>query len=269
MHLNFSFSAVQILWTLTFAALLVLLVVLLGRDRAQRFPWFTAGIVLTALRLLASRLLFGRLAQIPLSVVFIALADLALIVGLVVLAEVARRVFVEMSRRAWLFGSAVLLAVSGGLLALWGPWPAWSALDHHSLLGVLQLMQLTAQKGDVFLDMLTIEAVLLILLLGSRFHSSWRSHPQRIAIGLSTVALGQIAVQGIWQLIATRSVPHSRAEYEHILGIRDKLFNANSMVYVLVLVWWIISLWVDEPGTAAQLPSNAETADPAPAAAGE
>jgi len=30
MHFNFGFTAVQILWTLTFAALLVLLVVLLG-----------------------------------------------------------------------------------------------------------------------------------------------------------------------------------------------------------------------------------------------
>lgn len=269
MHLNFSFSAVQILWTITFAALLVLLVVLLGRDRARRFPWFTAGIVLTALRLLASRMLFGRLAQIPLGVIFITLADLSLILGLLVLVEVARRTFVGLGKRAWLAGSVVLLAVSGGLLALWGPWPAWSAMDHNSLLGALQLMQLTAQKGQLLLDMLTVEVVLLILLLGSRFGAGWRSHPQRIAIGLSTVALGQIAVQGIWQLIATRSVPHSRAEYEHILGIRDKLFNANSMVYVLVLVWWIISLWVDEPGTAAQLPSNAETADPAPAAAGE
>ena len=65
MHLNFSFSAVQTLWTLTFAALLVLMVVLLGRDRVRHFPWFTTAIVLTALRLLASRLLFGRLATSP------------------------------------------------------------------------------------------------------------------------------------------------------------------------------------------------------------
>jgi hypothetical protein len=57
MHFS-GFNTVQILWTLTFAALLVLLVVLLGRDRARRFPWFTASMVLTALRLLASRMLY-------------------------------------------------------------------------------------------------------------------------------------------------------------------------------------------------------------------
>jgi len=56
MHLNFGFTTVQVLWTLTFAAVLVLLVVLLGRDRARRFPWFTVTIVLMGLRLLASRI---------------------------------------------------------------------------------------------------------------------------------------------------------------------------------------------------------------------
>ncbi len=55
------FNTVQILWTLTFAALLVLLVVLLGRDRARRFPWFTASMALTALRLIASRILYDEL----------------------------------------------------------------------------------------------------------------------------------------------------------------------------------------------------------------
>ena len=61
MHFDFHFTAISVLWTLTFAALLVLLVVLMGRDRARRFPWFTASIVLVALRLLTNRLLHERL----------------------------------------------------------------------------------------------------------------------------------------------------------------------------------------------------------------
>jgi hypothetical protein len=49
MHLNFDFSAVQILWTLTFAGLLVLLVVLLGRDREQKTTALYAKVDRTAL----------------------------------------------------------------------------------------------------------------------------------------------------------------------------------------------------------------------------
>jgi hypothetical protein len=256
MHLNFSFSAVQTLWTLTFAALLVLMVVLLGRDRVRRFPWFTTVIVLTALRLLASRLLFGRLANIPLSVIFIGLAEVALLVGFLVLVELARRSFAGLGRRAWLVGTLVLLAVGGGVVAVWGPWPNWKTLDHSSLVGTLQLMQIVAQKGQLLLDLLTVELGLLIILLGDRFHAGWRSHPQLIAIGLSTASLGQMAVQGIWQLIAAKTVLHSRADYDHILDLRDKFFNANSALYVLVVIWWIVSLWIDEPGTTSEADSG-------------
>ena len=74
MHFNFDFTTVQVLWTLTFAALLVLLVVLMGRDRARLFPLFTASMALTALRLLASRMLYGRMAPITMSEIFLILA---------------------------------------------------------------------------------------------------------------------------------------------------------------------------------------------------
>src|SRR5271154_742079 len=100
MHFDFHFTAIQILWTLTFAAQLVLLVVLLGRDRIKRFPWFTLSIALMALRLLASRLLYGRMAPMVLSETFIIMADLAAIVGLLVVVEMARRAFAGLSRRA-------------------------------------------------------------------------------------------------------------------------------------------------------------------------
>src|ERR1700739_1041853 len=102
MHFNFDFSAVQVLWTITFAAHLVLLVVLLGRDRIRRFPWFTTAIGLVTLRLLISRLLFGRLPQLSMSAIFVVLADLSSIVGLLVVVELARRAFSRAPRRTWL-----------------------------------------------------------------------------------------------------------------------------------------------------------------------
>jgi hypothetical protein len=260
MHLNFAFTAVQTLWTLTFAALLVLLVVLLGRDRAKGFPWFTGSIALVAVRLLASRLLAGRLSQITMAAVFITLADIAVVVGYVVLVELVRRSFAGAGRRAWIAATLGMVAVGGVVLATWGPWPAWKTLTAGTEMAALQLMQLAAQKGELLLNVVTVELGLLVVLLGQRFKAGWRSHAQRIAIGLSTVALAQIAVQGIWQLIAIKAIPHSRDEYERILGLRDKLFNANSAVFIAVLVWWIACLWMDEPGAAAPVEENQDAA---------
>jgi len=64
-------------------------------------------------------------------------------------------------------------------------------------------------------------------------------------------------VEGTWQFIARTAVPHSQAEYEHLLGLRDKLFNANGAIYVGVLIWWIACLWMDEPGAATGEPQLA------------
>jgi hypothetical protein len=252
MHPNFHFTAVQVLWTLTFAAQLVLLVVLLGRDRIKRFPWFTLSVVLMALRLLASRLLFGRLPSITLSEIFIVLADVAAIAGFLVVVEMGRRAFVGARRRIWLGFALAVLAVGGGILAAWGPWPAWKTLTVDSPLAVFRLMQLVAQKADLLVDLLTVEVGLLVLLLGRRFSGGWRTHVQRIAIGLMTASVSQLAVQGVWQFVAKTAAPHSQAEYERVVGLRDKLFNANGALYVAVLVWWIVCLWVDEPGATVQ-----------------
>jgi hypothetical protein len=240
------FTVVQVLWTLTFAAQLVLLTVLLGRDRAKRFPWFTISIILTALRLLASRLLFGRMASMTLSEVFIIMADISAIAGFLVVVEMGRRAFAPAKRTYWRLGVLLLLAVGVGILAAWGPWPPKSTLKADSSIAILRLMQLGAQKLDMLVDLLTVELGIVVVFLGRRFGSGWRSHVQRILIGLSTASVGQIAVQVIWQLIAKTAQPHSQAEYDRILGLRDKLFNANGALYIGVLVWWIVCLWQDE-----------------------
>jgi hypothetical protein len=248
MHLNFDFTAVQILWTLTFAAHLVLLVVLLGRDRARRFPWFTSAIALVALRLIASRLLFGRLPQLTLGTIFVILADVSAVVSFLVLVELARRVFGSARRTLWIFWSLALLAIGGLVLATWGHWPAWKTINPTTWIAFLSLLQMFAQKGGLLTDVLTVTLGILVVSFGRRYGASWRSHVQQIMIGLSTASLAQISVQAIWQVIAKTAKPHSMAEYDRIVGLREKLFNGNSVVYLAVAVWWIVCLWIDEPG---------------------
>lgn len=251
MHFHFPLTTGQVLWTLTFAAQLTLLVVLLGRDRIKRYPWFTAGIALFALRLLVEVLLSGRLAPTILRVVFITLADLMALVGLLVVAEIARRAFGGVQRRTWVLWSVALVAVAGGVLAVWGPWPAWKDLTRDAPLAALRVMQLLAQKADLLMDVLTVQLGVLVILFGRHYKAGWRSHTQSISIGLSTVAASWLLVQGTWQIIATSVHPHSQAEYERIIGLGAKLVNANKVVYVAALVWWIICLWYEEPGTTA------------------
>jgi hypothetical protein len=262
MHFNFGFTAVQVLWTLTFAAQLVLLVVLLGRERIRIYPWFTTVIVLGALRLLATRMLYGRLAPLPFNAILITLADLTAIAGLMVLVELTRRAFGGVQRRTWIVWTLALVAVGAGVLAVWGHWPAWKTLTADSSLAALLLMQLAAQKGDLLVGVLTVEVGLLIALFGRRFKAGWRSHTQQIAIGLSTFAMTQMAVQGVWQIVVLTVHPHTQQEYQRVLGLRDKLLNASNAVFLAVLIWWIVCLWIEEPGTAAEAtPGEIQAAD--------
>ena len=257
MHFNFDFSATQILWTLTFAGLLVLLIVLLGRDRARRFQWFTASITFMALRLLASRLLFGRMAPMVSSEIFLVLADVSEIIAMLVVVEMARRAFKSAGRDGWIGGTLVLLTIAGAITAKWGPWPSWKTLMAGSELSALRLMQLFAQKADLLTCVLFIELGVLVVLLGRRFGAGWRSHTQLIVIGLSTASIAQLAVRLIWQEIAMHTTIHSQSDYTHVMNLQGRFYNANNVVYLATLLWWTIALWFDEPGSAAKAsPAN-------------
>ena len=251
MHFHFDFSASQILWTLTFAGLLVLLVVLLGRDRARRFPWFTASIATMALLLLTVQLLLSRISRLSGTLVYLTLSDIDFVVSLLLIVELARRAFRGAGRRAWLIGSLLLVAVAAAALVFWGPWPAWKTLAANSELTTIRLMDLVVEKGNLLVGVLAIELGILIALLGRRFQAGWRSHAHQIAVGLSTVFLSQLGLNAAMQAIAKHTHIQTQAEYDHIIGLRDKLIHANNVVYICVLVWWIAWLWLDEPGAAS------------------
>jgi hypothetical protein len=259
-HFHFDFSARQILWTLTFASQLVLLVVLLGRDRMRRYPWFTASIALYALILMTEELLSGRMAPLLLQEIMLALRVLSVLVALMVLAEMAWHAFAGAPRPLWIANTAGLGLVAVGVLYLWGPWPVWKEIAPDSLLGKLRLTQLVAQKGEILVYLLTVGLGLLVVLFGRRFKTGWRSHTQMIAIGLSTAAISSLAMRVIFdrlqatvQAIIKMAQPNARQEYAHIVSLATKLGNAHEVIYVAALVWWIVWLWPDEPGTVIAL----------------
>jgi hypothetical protein len=250
MHFNFDFSARQVIWTLTFASQLVLLVVLLGRDRARRFPVFTAGIAIYALQLMAQVLLSTRMPMLSLQEIFIPVGILMVVIGILVLVEVARNTFAGLKPSLWIANTIGLLVVAGGIMAFWGPWPHLNEIGWTTVLDKLRLSSLVAQKGDLLVNLLGVELGLTVLIFGRRFKAGWRHHAQIIMIGLSTAALASIAVQATWQIIAHSVHPTSREEYQHIMSLGNKLMTGNSVVYLVVLVWWIVCLWLDEPKAA-------------------
>jgi hypothetical protein len=253
MHFHFPFTAGDILWTLTFAAHLVLLVVLMGRDRIARFPWFTTSVVLLALRILTIKLLARRVPELTLDTIVIVMADIAALVGLLVVVEIARRAFGTVRRSTWITAALVLMALGVVVLKFWGPWPSWKTLTAASTMANLRLLQLIAQKTSLLVDVETIAVGLLIVLFGSRFQAGWRTHTQQIAIGLSTASITQVTVQGIWERIiqsavANPAIAQSMSDRTRIMGLGEKLSNTNSTIYIAVLLWWIACLWRDEPG---------------------
>ncbi len=250
MHFNFHFTAEQILWTLTFAAMLVLLVVLLGRDRIRRYPIFTCSIVLIGLNMLAEKLLAHRLAPLISTKVFLVLADMGVIIALLLAVELARRAFGTAKWLAWIAGSLVLLGGAAAVIALWGKWPPKQMILDSSTLGHLRLMQLIAQRGDIFNEVLAIELFALVVIAGRRFKAGWRSHTQQILAGISTSSAMLLVARLIWEASA-RNMPRTREGYDHMMGLQDHLTNANSVVVLAVMIWWIVCLWIDEPSASA------------------
>ncbi len=250
MHFNFHFSAAEILWTLTFAAMLVLLVVLLGRDRIRRFPIFTSSIVLVGLNMLADKLLTHRLAPLVSTEVILVLADLGVIIALLLAIELARRAFSGAKWPAWVAGSLVLLGGAAAVIIFWGQWPPAKMVFDPSTLGRLRLMQLMAQKGNLFNEALAVELFALVVIAGRRFRTGWRSHTQQILTGVSTSSAMLIVARVMWEAMV-HDMPRTREGYNHLMDLQTHLTNANGAVVLAVMIWWIVCLWIDEPGATA------------------
>lgn len=253
MHWNWNIE--QILWALVLAGHLVLLIVLLGQDRIRRFPWFSAGITLSAITLIANHLLQGKLTTVAFYWQSYTGVSICQIVGIGVLIELCRKVFGNKSApailksRGWIGGAMVTIAIAAAIVWYWGPWPTLAAIKAQPEQTPLLLDVLFALKMQLFVAILTVEVALLMRVFGRRFGSSGRSHAQQIAIGLSTNALGFLTVQGISTAISRNFHPTTRAEYERTLKMISHIENGRTALWLLVLIWWIYWLWRNDPGT--------------------
>ena len=251
MHWNLE----QIVWAIGLAGNLVLLVVLLGRDRASRYPWFTAAIILGTLRLLADHLLYGKLTTIAFYWQNFSGMTLDWILRIFVLVEVARRIFstgkggLILKPRGWAGWTMLTSALAISAVWFWGPWPAWQALPAQPEQFRILLLVLVATKGQLLVSILTVEAVALILIFSKRFSFPWRTHPRQIALGLLVSALAFLSVQGITEYLKRYFNLNNPTQYERATHIVTNADNGRQIAIIVVLIWWIVWLWREEPGT--------------------
>jgi hypothetical protein len=254
-----------ILWALVLAAHLVLMIVLLGRERIRRYPWFTASIALSAVRLIADHLLHGKLTTVAFYWQSYSGSILQAILGILVLVELCRHVFSGgragkiLKGKGWIGGILVTVPIAIAVAAFWDMGISWAAMkadrEHLALYMDLYL----ALKSQLFIAALTVEVGVLLQFFGRRFGAKWRSHDRQIALGLSTMYLALLAVQATTDIVKHNLHLTSREQYEHIVQMFANLDNGRFAVWLIALVWWIIWLWRDDPdalpaGEMAEMP---------------
>ena len=257
------FTIEQTLWAILLAAHLTLLIVLMGRERAARFRWFTAYMALNTIILIANHMLHGKLTTVAFYWQSYSLLALTSIVGIFMLAELAKQIFstgksgLIVKPNAYLGWGCILFALSAAAVWAWGPWPTLQALQAEPTQLRLLIVILIGMKGQLGVMILTVLVAFVLRLFGKRFGADWRSHPQQIALGLSTSALAFLAVQGINDALSRTLHPKTREEYTRAVHLISRIENARTVIWTLAIVWITFWLWRDEPGAPAQTDSAA------------
>lgn len=205
---------------------LLILGVLFVRRRVPRFPWFTLLIAfhfLAAVGVKATLHLSGYTAS-GFTAVILDLTDVLL--QCAVLAELTWIALLPLAgiRRLTL----PLLLVAGGILIVMLIAPA----GYHSLRMDLVLMHF-------LLSVLLLEWAIVLAFLLRSLRLSWRSHVVAISFGYGVFSAVQLAASGYFTIGRTMSG-----------YVFSSLFRIS--VYLLILLWWSVTLWLAEPSVPQQ-----------------
>ena len=215
----------HLIWAAGLLGHLLLLAVLFIRKRVGRFPWFTLLIIFYVVRsvgLVAALRISGHPApQFPSMI--IDLTDVLL--QCAVLAELSWNSLQPLGgiRR---FTVPVLLVASGILIVM-----RLAPSGHFSLRTILVLMHF-------LLSVLMVEWAIVLAFLLRPFRLSWRSHVAAISFGFGVYSAALLAGGGYFTTGRE---------------MRDYVFFSffRIIVYLLILVFWSVSLWFSEPGARA------------------
>ncbi len=215
----------HLIWAAGLLGHLLLLTVLFTRKRVGRFPWFTLLIIFYLVRsvgLAAALRVSGHPAPLFASMI-IDVTDILL--QCAVLIELTWNALEKLGgvRR---FTLPLLLAGSGVLIVM-----RLAPSGHSSLRTILVLMHF-------LLSVLMVEWAIVLAFLLRPLRLSWRSHVAAISFGFGVYSAALLAGGGYFTTGRE---------------MRDYIFFSflRISVYLLILVFWSVSLWFAEPTSRA------------------
>ncbi len=212
----------HLIWAAGLLGHLLLLAVLFFRKRVGRFPWFTLLIIFYAVRSVGLVTAL-RISHHPAPLFASMIIDLTdVLLQCAVLAELFWNSLQPLGgiRR---FTVPLLLVASGILIVM-----RLAPSGHISLRTVLVLMHF-------LLSVLMVEWAIVLAFLLRPFRLSWRSHVAAISFGFGLYSAALLAGGGYFTTGRE---------------MRDYVFFSyfRIVVYLLILLFWSISLWFEEPG---------------------
>ncbi len=205
------------IWAAGLFGHLFLLAVLVARGRARRFPCFTLLIFFDVLRTLALALVLDRLPPAPLHLAVTAFGITDLLLEFAVLAELVLTALWGLGRLRRVTLPLLLLA-SGALIVT-----HLAPVSHYT--GRAAPLLLHFALGVLFLEW----ALVLALLLPS-LRLRWRSDVAAISFGFGVYSAALLFAGGYFRV--------GREMSDYIFFSYLRIF-----VYLLVVLWWIITLW--------------------------
>jgi hypothetical protein len=229
-------------WMAGLVAHLLLLLILVVRDRVARFPLFAALIVFYIARTAIPQMAFTHtLSQTAYVWLFwsFEIGDVAL--RALVLGELLWHAFrgtqVQPLRVvAW---SAVAVALSAALAVIAGPMQKiliWSIFA----------------KGNVAVAILSLVALGALIFTRRRTGLAWHSHEIAVGGGLAFYALVFLVLQGMRLWGAGPASPHGG---EHMSLLRHWMQASAAIAYLAVVFFLMVSLWLDDRPKSVPAPS--------------
>jgi hypothetical protein len=219
----------HLIWAAGLLGDLLILAVLFARQRASRFPWFTLLIAfhfLCSAGLKAALHLSGHAAS-GFTVIIIDLTDV-----LLQCAILAQLTWIALLPLAGIQRLIVpLLLVASGVLIVMSFEPA----AYHPV-------RMDLVRMHFLLSVLLLEWAIVLAFLLRSVRLSWRSHVAAISFGYGVFSIAQLAVGGYFGREVSDDVVSS---------------SLRISVYLLVLLWWLVTLWRAEPSLPQQK-SNGE-----------